>query len=150
MGVLPEGWALFYRVVRKIPRGRVATYGGVALVAGRPRAGRQVGFALAALRGAAHDIPWQRVCGARPRARAAISILDPVGAAVQQRLLEEEGIAFDESGRIDLARFGWPSAVRAAARAAAATRSPRGPRPRSRGRTRGSSGRTRTSRTGRR
>jgi methylated-DNA-protein-cysteine methyltransferase-like protein len=40
---------------------------------------------------------------------AAISILDPVGAAVQQRLLEQEGIRFDERGRVDLVRFGWPS-----------------------------------------
>ena len=145
---LPSGWALYYRVIRKIPRGRVATYGGVALVAGKPRTGRQVGFALAALRGAAHDVPWQRVCGARPRGRAAVTILDPVGAAVQRRLLEEEGVAFDEGGRVELARFGWPEDVRESARAA--TRSRSGPRPRSRARTRGSSGRTRTSRTGRR
>jgi methylated-DNA-protein-cysteine methyltransferase-like protein len=104
---LPAGWSVFYRVVRRIPRGRVATYGEVALVAGKPRAARQVGFALAALRGAVHDVPWQRVCGARPRGHAGISLLDPVGAAVQRRLLEEEGVAFDDRDRIDLARFGW-------------------------------------------
>ncbi len=38
---------------------------------------------------------------------AAISILDPVGAAVQRRLLEGEGVEFDALGRVDLARFGW-------------------------------------------
>ena len=147
MRALPAGWDVFYRVVRRIPRGRVATYGGVALVAGKPRAGRQVGYALAALRGSKHDVPWQRVCGARPRGHAEVSILDPIGAAVQRRLLEAEGVAFDDLGRIDLARFGWPGAARAAARA---TRSPRGRPSRSPGRTRGSSGRRRTSRTGRR
>jgi methylated-DNA-protein-cysteine methyltransferase-like protein len=152
MAALPAGWALYYRVVRRIPRGRIATYGGVALEAGKPRAGRQVGFALAALRGAAHDVPWQRVCGARPRFHAAISILDPVGAAVQRRLLEAEGVAFDALERIDLARFGWPDAVRQAARAAARGITPTPPaRPsRSPRRTRGSSGRRRTSRPGRR
>jgi methylated-DNA-protein-cysteine methyltransferase-like protein len=151
MAALPAGWALYYRVVRRIPRGRVATYGGVALEAGKPRAGRQVGFALAALRGAAHDVPWQRVCGARPRFQAAVTILDPVGAAVQRRLLEAEGVRFDDRDRIDLARFGWPEAVRAAARAArGVTPRRRGRPPRSPPRTRGSSGRRRTSRPGRR
>jgi methylated-DNA-protein-cysteine methyltransferase related protein len=105
---LPSGWSVFYRVVRRIPRGRVATYGGIALLAGKPRAARQVGYALAALRGTAHAIPWQRVLGARPRGHAAISILDPVGAAVQRRLLEDEGVRFDARGRVELAEFGWP------------------------------------------
>ena len=113
---LPAGWAAFYRVVRRIPRGRVATYGEVALVAGKPRAARQVGYALAALRGAAHDVPWQRVLGARPRGRAAVSLLDPVGAAVQRRLLEAEGVEFDDRERIDLARFGWKKVRRKASR----------------------------------
>jgi methylated-DNA-protein-cysteine methyltransferase-like protein len=106
-GPLPAGWARWYRVVRRIPRGRVTTYGAVALRGGVPRAARQVGYALAALRGARHDVPWQRVLGARPRSTAAISILDPVGAAVQRKLLEDEGVIFDARGRVDLARFGW-------------------------------------------
>jgi methylated-DNA-protein-cysteine methyltransferase-like protein len=110
---LPAGWSGYYRIVRRIPRGRVATYGDVARVAGKPRGARQVGYALAALRGARHDVPWQRVLGARPRGHAAVSILDPVGAAVQQRLLEREGIRFDARGRVDLARYGWPRAWKA-------------------------------------
>jgi methylated-DNA-protein-cysteine methyltransferase-like protein len=104
---LPSGWEGYYRIVRRIPRGRVATYGEVALWAGKPRGARQVGFALAALRGTRHDVPWQRVLGARPRDHAAITILDPVGAAVQRRLLEDEGVRFDERDRIDLRRYGW-------------------------------------------
>jgi len=103
----PTGWEAYYRVVARIPRGRVATYGQVALLAGKPRAARQVGYALAALRGTRHAIPWQRVLGTRARGLAAISILDPMGSAVQQALLEDEGVAVDERGRVSLARFGW-------------------------------------------
>jgi methylated-DNA-protein-cysteine methyltransferase-like protein len=109
----PAGWSAIYRLVRRVPRGKVVTYGEVALLLGRPRGARQVGYALAALRGARHDVPWQRVLGARPRGHAAISILDPVGAAVQQALLEREGVRFDERGRVDLARFGWARVRRA-------------------------------------
>ncbi|HUL60648.1 MAG TPA: MGMT family protein [Anaeromyxobacteraceae bacterium] len=105
---LPSGWSRYYRLVRRIPRGRVATYGAVALLAGKPRGARQVGYALAALRGARHDVPWQRVLGARPRGMAAVSILDPVGAAVQRKLLEREGVEFDDRERVSLAQFGWP------------------------------------------
>jgi methylated-DNA-protein-cysteine methyltransferase-like protein len=112
MRPLPSGWSVFYRVVRRIPRGRVATYGQVALAAGKPHGARQAGYALAALRGAAHDVPWQRVLGARGRGWAAISILDAVGAGVQRELLEREGIVFDERGRVPLERFGWRSRTR--------------------------------------
>jgi methylated-DNA-protein-cysteine methyltransferase-like protein len=122
----PAGWSRFYRIVRRIPRGRVATYGDVALAAGKPHGARQVGYALAALRGARHAVPWQRVLGARARRYAAISILDPVGAAVQRELLEAEGIRFDDRGRVDLARFGWPRRrAPALARPAGARRRPR-------------------------
>jgi len=103
----PAGWQAYYGVVRRIPPGRVTTYGAVAMLCGRPRAARQVGFALAALRGTRHRIPWQRVLGARPRGFAAVSILDPMGAAVQRDLLEREGVEFDTRGRVSLARYGW-------------------------------------------
>ncbi len=85
----------------------MTTYGQVALLAGKPRAARQVGYALAALRGTRHRLPWQRVLGARPRGMAAISILDPMGSAVQRALLEGEGVEVDARGRVSLERFGW-------------------------------------------
>jgi methylated-DNA-protein-cysteine methyltransferase-like protein len=107
MRELSAGWEAIYSVVRRIPRGRVTTYGAIAGLLGRPRAARQVGYALAALRGARHDVPWQRVLGSRPRGRAAISILDPMGAAVQEAKLRKEGVRFDERGMVELARFGW-------------------------------------------
>ncbi len=112
---LPAGWEAIYAVVRRIPRGRVTTYGAVAALLGRPRGARQVGYALAALRGARHDVPGQRVLGARPRERAAVSILDPMGAAVQQAKLQREGVRFDERGMVDLGRYGWKGRRRAGA-----------------------------------
>jgi methylated-DNA-protein-cysteine methyltransferase-like protein len=112
---IPAGWEAIYTVVRRIPRGRVSTYGAVAAFLGRPRGARQVGYALAALRGARHDVPWQRVLGARSRGRAAISILDPIGAAAQEDKLRKEGIRFDDRGMVDLARYGWRGLLRARA-----------------------------------
>ncbi len=138
---LPAGWESIYAVVRRIPRGRVTTYGAVAALLGRPRAARQVGYALAALRGTRHDVPWQRVLGARPRGRAAISILDPMGAAVQEAKLRKEGVRFDGRGMVDLARFGWRRAhATEAARVRKARSTPRAARARPRTQSRRSLG----------
>jgi methylated-DNA-protein-cysteine methyltransferase related protein len=119
----------FYRVVRRIPRGRVATYGQVAALAGRPRGARLCGYALSALRNTVHDVPWQRVLGARGAGRAGISLRDPVGAAAQRALLEQEGVVVDARGRVELGRFGWKrvaaaSRPRSARRSAPASASP--------------------------
>jgi methylated-DNA-protein-cysteine methyltransferase related protein len=97
----------FYRVVRRIPRGRVATYGQVAALAGLARGARLAGYALSSLRGTAHDVPWHRVLGVRSAGWAGISLKDPVGAAVQRDLLSRERVALDARGRVDLSRFGW-------------------------------------------
>ncbi len=89
-------------MVRRIPRGRVATYGQVAREAGLGRGARQVGRALGALDGR-QDVPWHRVVNARGR----ISL--PPGSAghdEQRSRLLAEGVEF-VSGRISLARFGW-------------------------------------------
>lgn len=103
----PAGWERYYRVVARIPRGRVTTYGAIAALAGTPRAARQVGYALAALRGRAHGVPWHRVLGARGRGFAAISLPETAGGARQRSLLRKEGIAFDARARVALARYGW-------------------------------------------
>lgn len=102
-------WEDFYRVVRKIPRGRVTTYGMVAAFGGHPRSARHVGYAMAALKdtGKNRDVPWQRVLGAAPRERARVTIKDPIGGAMQRGLLEAEGVVFDALGRVSLADFGW-------------------------------------------
>jgi methylated-DNA-protein-cysteine methyltransferase-like protein len=97
-------------VVRRVPRGRVTTYGAVAERAGLPGRARQVGYALHALRDGQDDVPWHRVVNARgtvsPRA-------EPGMEGLQQRMLEAEGVVFDAAGRIDLARFGWRPGARA-------------------------------------
>jgi len=83
------------RVVMKIPRGRVATYGGVARAAGFEGASRQVAWAL---RGAGGRLPWHRVLGAGGR------ILLTGESGIEQRLrLEAEGIEF-RNGRVRLDR----------------------------------------------
>jgi methylated-DNA-protein-cysteine methyltransferase-like protein len=95
----------FYEVVRRVPRGRVATYGTVAREAGLPGRARQVGYALAALP-EAHEVPWHRIVNARgevSQRSAAIGY-----ERLQQTLLESEGVVFDASGRISLETFGWP------------------------------------------
>lgn len=94
----------FRRIVRCIPEGCVATYGQIAALADRPRNARQVGHALA--RSGAATAPWHRVVNAR--GEISERGLDPLECAERQRfLLEEEGIVFDQRGRIDLNRFGW-------------------------------------------
>lgn len=92
-----------YDAVRRIPAGRVTTYGHVAALCGNPRAARTVGWALHALPEDT-DVPWQRVVNAK----GGISI-GKVGVppALQRALLEDEGVEFRDNGTIDLARWGW-------------------------------------------
>ena len=90
-----------YSVVRRVPKGRVASYGMVARLAGFPNQPRLAGYAL---RHADESLPWHRIVNARgeisPRAQS-----DSVH--LQRKLLETEGIQFNESGRIDLDRYCW-------------------------------------------
>ena len=95
---------LVYRLVRRIPRGRVMTYGQVAAAVGRPRAARAVGRALAALRGPlAHVVPWHRVVNAAGRC----SLRKGEWDGTQRERLEMEGVHFGRRGRVDLDRFAW-------------------------------------------
>ncbi|MQA90719.1 MAG: methylated-DNA--[protein]-cysteine S-methyltransferase [Gemmatimonas sp.] len=90
-----------YATVRRIPYGRVVTYGGIAALLGTPRAARGVGSALAALP-EGNDVPWWRVVNGRGE----ISLPHYPGR-LQRMLLEQEGVPFRRSGTIDLRRFGW-------------------------------------------
>lgn len=110
MAERPTGtYQRIYAVVRRIPRGRVATYGQVAALAGFPRQPRLAGYALHALRDE-RAVPWHRVLNAQGR----ISLMrSGSGAGLTQRLrLEQEGVRFSASGRADLKVCGWrPAAV---------------------------------------
>lgn len=92
-----------YDVVRRVPRGKVATYGQIATIAGLHGQARQVGYAMAAI-GRASAVPWQRVINAQ--GRISMRGEGPAGSIIQQQLLEREGVIFD-GGRVDLGRFGW-------------------------------------------
>jgi methylated-DNA-protein-cysteine methyltransferase related protein len=95
-------------IVRQVPPGRVTTYGEVARMLPLPEglnpksyqtfAPRWVGGAMAACPG---DVPWQRVINSKGE------ISPRPGAEMQRQLLEEEGVQFNERGRIDLKIFGW-------------------------------------------
>jgi methylated-DNA-protein-cysteine methyltransferase related protein len=99
-----DAYSRIYAVVAAIPEGRVATYGQVAALAGLAGHARQVGYALHALPDGA-ELPWQRVINARGE----ISPRSGPGweEGYQRHLLEEEGVAFDTAGRVDLRRFRW-------------------------------------------
>jgi methylated-DNA-protein-cysteine methyltransferase-like protein len=99
-----------WNLVRKIPLGKVATYGQIAalvpLPSGmteddyRPWGARWVGSAMAAC---PEDVPWQRVINSQGK----ISLRGEGGHLTQRDLLEDEGVEFDQLERVDLKRFGW-------------------------------------------
>lgn len=92
-----------YAVVRRIPRGKVATYGQVARLARLPGRARQVGYAMHALPQGS-TVPWQRVVNAQGK----VSRRRVPGAELTQRmLLLREGVRFGGGGRISLALYGW-------------------------------------------
>ena len=96
-------WDPVYRLIKKIPRGRVATYGALATALRLPGGARAAGYAVAATP-KGRGIPWHRVIGAGGRVR----VPEPY-ASLQRRLLETEGVEFD-GGTIDMERFGWSPA----------------------------------------
>jgi methylated-DNA-protein-cysteine methyltransferase related protein len=98
-----DSYARIYAVVRRIPRGRVATYGQVAELAGLSGHARQVGYALHALPSAT-ALPWHRVINAA----GGVSLRSSPGVELTQRqLLEAEGVEFDLRGRVRLAKVQW-------------------------------------------
>jgi methylated-DNA-protein-cysteine methyltransferase-like protein len=90
-----------YTVIRKIPRGKVATYGQIARLAGMGSHARLVGYALHALT-PEKRVPWHRVVGAGGN----IS-LGGEGYTIQRKILESEGVVFSPNGKIPLTQFGW-------------------------------------------
>jgi len=99
-----------WEIVRRIPLGRVITYGKIAELI-QPLPGmdpkeylawspRWVGGAMASC---PEDVPWQRVINSQGK----ISLRKGSGQSVQRQLLEDEGVQFDERERVDLRKYGW-------------------------------------------
>lgn len=93
----------FYALIKEIPKGRVATYGQIARLAGLPRHARQVGYALNSVP-AELGVPWQRVVNSQGKIsrRAEFFFEDE-----QRKLLKREGVVFGAGGQISLTRFQW-------------------------------------------
>ena len=89
-----------YDLVRRIPRGRIISYGAIARALGMPRGARAVGWALSAC---PSDVPWHRVVNAQGK----ISWRPGDGYVRQRTLLRREGVRFSRAGRIDFEKFGW-------------------------------------------
>ena len=101
-GIEPQFYQRVVRLIRSIPRGKVATYGQIAEYAGNPRAARQVSYILHSS-SERENLPWQRVINSKGR----ISMKPGRGYELQKKLLEDEGIVFDEEDAVDLKRFLW-------------------------------------------
>ncbi len=101
----PRFFTHVYRLVAQVPRGKVVTYGQVAALLGAPRAARAVGTALRHLPlSLTKKVPWQRVINAS----GGISLRGDVVRAEEQRwLLEEEGVAFNRNGKVNLEKYHW-------------------------------------------
>jgi len=108
-------WDRVYRLVKKIPRGRVTTYGDIAKKLQLPGGARVAGYAMASCP-SGEGIPWHRVVGAGGR----LLISEP-HASLQRKLLESEGVEIG-GRRIDMKRYAWTSGRRKKIRVAAPTK----------------------------
>jgi methylated-DNA-protein-cysteine methyltransferase-like protein len=93
-----------YSIIAHIPRGRVATYGQIARLAGLPGRARQVGFAMAALPDDTR-VPWHRVVNAQ--GMCSLRGDGGPGHIIQQLRLRREKVRFDGHGRLSLERYRW-------------------------------------------
>ncbi len=97
-------YAAIYAVVRQIPPGKVATYGQVAELANLAGQARLVGYALYQV-APQSDVPWHRVINAK--GEISYSPFRSGADYLQRSLLEQEGIPFNEAGKIDLRTYRW-------------------------------------------
>ncbi len=106
--MLDHGWrAGVYAAVRCIPAGCVLGYRDVGVLLGRPRAARQVGYALAAME-PGQDVPWWRVT----RSDGTIAMQgDASRGMIQVRLLRGEGVTVSDRGRIDMRTTRWEAPI---------------------------------------
>jgi methylated-DNA-protein-cysteine methyltransferase related protein len=101
----PNFYEQVYNVVRRIPLGKVTSYGRIAQMLGHPNAARAVGYALSSLKDKDHhNVPWQRVVNSQGR----ITIVNREHTAQHQAdLLRAEGVAVSEQLTIDLDQYLW-------------------------------------------
>jgi methylated-DNA-protein-cysteine methyltransferase-like protein len=98
-----KNYERIYAIIRRIPKGKVATYGQIAMMAGLAGHARQVGYALHVLPQKS-NVPWQRVINAQGR----ISLRShDIHSSIQKEILLAEGVSFDADDRISLAEYGW-------------------------------------------
>ncbi len=106
---MPRGQNLYFKIysqVRRVPKGKVATYGQIAALCGSPRAAQVVGWALRALKSGS-KVPWQRIIN-----KAGMISIENMGAPkeLQVELLQQEGVDIEQrEGNffVDLKKFGW-------------------------------------------
>lgn len=89
------------KIIQRIPKGRVLTYGRISALAGNPRGARQVSRILHSCT-KKYSLPWHRVLNRNGK----IAIKNPSGAEMQKELLEKEGIVV-ESYSVDLDVYLW-------------------------------------------
>ena len=100
---------LIYKTVRKIPAGKVATYGQIANLAGLYGKARLVGYAMFHVDTTSDDIPWHRVINAK--GEISYSNLREGGDYLQKQLLEDEGIEFNSAGKVNLSQYRWEPGI---------------------------------------
>ena len=101
-GKRASAWDAVYAIVRRIPRGRVMTYGQIATLLGSRLSPRAVGWAM---HGCPKDVPWQRVVNAS--GRCSTERLPDMPLGLQHALLEAEKVKFTKGGAIDLDACRW-------------------------------------------
>ncbi len=89
-------------ILKRIPKGKVATYGMIAAMAGNPKAARTVSFILSSS-SKKYNLPWHRIINSK----GTISLKEGQGFELQKKMLESEGLVFKDDNSIDLRKWGW-------------------------------------------
>jgi len=97
-----SGWEAIYRLVRRIPKGKVMTYGQIATLLESRLSPRAVGWAM---HGCPEGVPWHRVVNAS--GGCSTDRIPDIPEGLQRAMLEAEGVEFRENGTLDLERHRW-------------------------------------------
>lgn len=90
------------KAIKRIPKGKVATYGQIAAIAGSPRAARQV-VRILHTQSSKEKLPWHRVINSKGE----IGLKPGEGYELQKKMLEDEGVNFKVNNSVDLIKFQW-------------------------------------------